>query len=378
MITETGLSPPFSQNPRLDISALARVFNTYTNSYKFLFFQALLAHLKEKDFPDSEVEIRLRDLAIEMAVLAWYPSSYFRLTFGSQDQICKLLRDVAHNKENSISNGKLNKQLREEIGGRYEKLELDRILLRYVQYAFLKPFFEEETLRAEGARYERIVKDLSSHENRLSIPLYRFRGGDSSTIYVPREWMQYLSTHYSIVEGWAKYEWAKFLQRRNPNVPAIIEKLEPPKTRGPLGMQTKFWDQIIQRKTIMCIYSQQPLIAGEFELDHFIPWSFVAHDELWNLVPVKKDANRSKGNKLPADQYLMPMIQLHFLALTESKIFMGERNWHSIVESHLLALKLDYTSLLYKHRLTPAYKAILTPLMAIAKQIGFSDNWKFK
>ena len=34
-------------------------------------------------------------------------------------------------------------------------------------------------------------------------------------------------------------------------------------------------------------------------MDHFIPWSFVMNDELWNLMPMDSSLNSSKSNKLP-------------------------------------------------------------------------------
>lgn len=34
-------------------------------------------------------------------------------------------------------------------------------------------------------------------------------------------------------------------------------------------------------------------------MDHFVPWSYVANDELWNLIPMEKSLNSSKNNKLP-------------------------------------------------------------------------------
>lgn len=34
-------------------------------------------------------------------------------------------------------------------------------------------------------------------------------------------------------------------------------------------------------------------------MDHFIPWSYVAHDEMWNLIPSNASVNRSKSNNLP-------------------------------------------------------------------------------
>jgi hypothetical protein len=34
-------------------------------------------------------------------------------------------------------------------------------------------------------------------------------------------------------------------------------------------------------------------------VDHFIPWSFVMNDELWNLMPMDSSLNSSKSNRLP-------------------------------------------------------------------------------
>ena len=34
-------------------------------------------------------------------------------------------------------------------------------------------------------------------------------------------------------------------------------------------------------------------------MDHFIPWSFVMNDELWNLMPMDPSLNGAKSNHLP-------------------------------------------------------------------------------
>ena len=38
---------------------------------------------------------------------------------------------------------------------------------------------------------------------------------------------------------------------------------------------------------------------NNFAIDHFIPYSFLAHDLIWNLIPIDKTFNSSKSNKLP-------------------------------------------------------------------------------
>ena len=59
----------------------------------------------------------------------------------------------------------------------------------------------------------------------------------------------------------------------------------------------KLWEIILQRETILDIYTNKP-IESEYDIDHFIPWSFVMNDELWNLIPMDSSLNSSKSNRL--------------------------------------------------------------------------------
>ena len=40
-------------------------------------------------------------------------------------------------------------------------------------------------------------------------------------------------------------------------------------------------------------------VLKQYDVDHFIPWSFVMNDELWNLMPMDSSLNSSKSNRLP-------------------------------------------------------------------------------
>ncbi|MBK5968358.1 MULTISPECIES: HNH endonuclease domain-containing protein [Thiorhodovibrio] len=48
---------------------------------------------------------------------------------------------------------------------------------------------------------------------------------------------------------------------------------------------------------------------------HHLPWSFVVHDQLWNLIPVPPSVNSAKSNRLPAADYLEPFTRLQHQAL---------------------------------------------------------------
>ena len=47
------------------------------------------------------------------------------------------------------------------------------------------------------------------------------------------------------------------------------------------------------------VFTGQPVKKKKYDIDHFIPWSFVMNDELWNLMPMDASLNSSKSNRLP-------------------------------------------------------------------------------
>ena len=53
-----------------------------------------------------------------------------------------------------------------------------------------------------------------------------------------------------------------------------------------------------------------------FSLDHFLPWRFVAHDLLWNIIPAPGDVNSTKSDNLPnIELYFNSFARLQYEAL---------------------------------------------------------------
>lgn len=50
---------------------------------------------------------------------------------------------------------------------------------------------------------------------------------------------------------------------------------------------------------VKCIYTGKILNTGEYAVEHFIPYQFVAHDLMWNLIPADSSFNSRKSDKLP-------------------------------------------------------------------------------
>jgi hypothetical protein len=113
-------------------------------------------------------------------------------------------------------------------------------------------------------------------------------------------------------------------------------------------------------------------------LDHYLPWSFVAHDQLWNLIPTFPEVNSSKSNYLPDEKCFDKFVNLQHLGLSISQEIMGNKKWINYVEAYLADLKIDdKNDLLDLHILKAAYESTLSPLISIAIRQGFA-RWYYR
>ncbi|MBO5987130.1 MAG: HNH endonuclease [Lachnospiraceae bacterium] len=129
-------------------------------------------------------------------------------------------------------------------------------------------------------------------------------------------WIEMIQNHTVTILGWIQYEKMKWLQNNNPEVPGLVYKLAPmdEKMRR-LGNVRRLWEGILDVSEVRDIFTGQVVVPKKYDVDHFIPWSFVMNDELWNLMPMDSSLNSSKSNNLPkwtpffarfaANQYLL-------------------------------------------------------------------------
>ena len=86
----------------------------------------------------------------------------------------------------------------------------------------------------------------------------------------------------------------------NPEVPGLVYKLSPMNVDArKLKNVRELWECILEQRQIIDIFTGNPVIKRKYDIDHFIPRSFVMNDELWNLMPMDSNLNSSKNNKLP-------------------------------------------------------------------------------
>jgi 5-methylcytosine-specific restriction endonuclease McrA len=108
----------------------------------------------------------------------------------------------------------------------------------------------------------------------------------------------------------ATYFWARYLSSLNAT-PHIVEKLEP--LRSNRSSLVKYSRVLMGFGECECFYCGVTLSASNISpsVDHFIPWTFVYEDRLWNLVLSCNRCNASKSDGLPTEELLERLIHLN-------------------------------------------------------------------
>jgi hypothetical protein len=295
----------------LAIDKLNSCFDDKTNSYKFYWLTAILDELN-----CGHLRIAHTDLALRMISQAWYPLDYYKLSFGKRDSFVKMSKIISS--AMTVDQRPGAPSLFEQLSSHSDpfvtaalKKELLE-LLRWVRYRFIRPFFSEQ-LKGLGDGYVNAVTRKLANENPGTAP-YHF---ETNHIIIDKVWAQYLVRHQYMLRGFTKYHLLNFLQRNNPNVIGLSEKLEAPLIRK-LTSAKAFWLKVMEHTEIKCIYTGASLDKNNLSMDHFIPWSYIAHDQIWNIIPTTRSLNSLKGNALPElESCFEPFCSLQYKALTE-------------------------------------------------------------
>lgn len=339
-------------SPFLSVNKLSSVFASTSASYKFYWFLAILELVEE-----GNTYIGKQRLFSRMISNSWYTVNYFHVSFGKQDLIQDAVKTIL-----TIENLRVNEN-RNTINAILEntqKIETIKILNHFdknVPHWFVSSWFS-------GNRNE--IYSLSQDFGHGC--LYRL-GKDY--IEINPIWVSYLQSNSKILKDFCFWNLSLFLQKRNPNVPDIPNKISKKIARNSLVKQTnQYWKIVFNELgAVDCIFTNNRLIFDEkkYALDHFVPHAFVSHDLIWNLIPIDKTFNASKGDKLPS-------VQQHF-----DKFYNLQKTAYEIVVSHNSKNKYleDYLSIFPDLEGKNGFdylrfKETIQPLITTASNNGFS------
>lgn len=345
----------------LSTKAMNRVFCDTVATYKYYWLLSLL----DMHVLGQMDEMPALKVAARMVAYAWYPIEYFKLSFGRLDSMSAIISEVAKltgitvddkldDKTNLINEAiDLNRQVRNKV----------KILLYNVPFRFQYPWI--------ATRNDKEMKYRSqSFENDC---LYSLSGtGVNLMIKINPKWHDYLITNYQILRDFSLWNLSVFLQSKNPNVPNVASKLIRPEKRESLAHQTRFWNIVIQRGgPIQCIYTGKRLGIKEFQLDHFMPWSFVSHDQNWNLIPANGSINSSKSNRIPdLQQYLPKMASIQHKALS-LYIPLSKQNDAILNDYFALGCSPQELVQMSNEKFLETYYKTFSPLSQMALNMGF-------
>lgn len=110
------------------------------------------------------------------------------------------------------------------------------------------------------------------------------------------------------------YSWAKFLEQVNDGnvLIGLLDKLElATPQRSDLSIYREILYKEFQENN--CFYCGKKL-GNVVHVDHFIPWSYVKDDKLWNFVLSCPTCNTRKNNKIPSKNFLIKIQKRNHIA----------------------------------------------------------------
>ena len=302
----------------LDLEGFSNMMKNPSYCYKFYWLEAIVNLISE-----GVVSTTFNDIIDEMIANAWYSVVEFHIHLsgvvagdvrdGLERAVIKL-HDLS-NLSSNASKLEIKNAIKE-----YDK-ELNKVksqLTNMVPYRALAGFFikSDEIVNWDSIpRLVAYIQDFDKKTARLPYVLGT-SPGLKKEVFFNLSWMKMIQDNTVPILGWIQYEKVKWLQNNNPEVPGLVYKLAPLNDKmRKLSKVRDLWTAVMTTNPIHDVFNDSVLDINEYDVDHFVPWSFVMNDELWNLMPMDSSLNSSKSNKLPkwdpffrrfaANQFLM-------------------------------------------------------------------------
>ncbi len=327
------------------------------------------------------MNLTYEELIDKMIADAWYMVTEYHLSLGPKDTLQAVIERM-NSKNPELKSSAKEAEIIDYLADSDDKeiISKKRTLTYNVPYRLQAPFLSE----IKGKAWDISASDLADKINQGERLIYYFEGinGLSSRIVINEDWAEYIRKNREILLGWIEYHMIHYLQKRNPSVPGIADKLYPPQERK-LDKVKKYWKLVLSVTPIREIYNDQLLVDSDISIDHFVPWSYVAHDEFWNLIPTTRRINSSKSNSLPNwDVYFPKLAKFEYnsykLIWTNNTI---HKEFDKCAKEHLNNIDIQqriYGEGLSFEEFAKRLKTVIGPAYNAARECGFDWNWKYK
>lgn len=288
----------------LDIEGFSYMMKDPSYCYKFYWLEAIVQLIAE-----NKKSATYDEIINEMIANAWYSVVEFHIHLSGiwknglvKDNLEKAVLKLHGLSQLSNSASKL--EIKNEIRRFDKELHTEKMYLtQNVPYKALSGFAnrgpERININSSAGRMMAYYNRLSSIQGPLPY-IFGDENGLRRMIFFQDSWIKLIQDNTVSILGWIQYEKVRWLQNNNPEIPGLVYKLAPldEKLRK-LSYVRKLWDGILDMTSIPDVFGDKLIDKRQYAVDHFIPWSFVMNDELWNLIPIDVSLNSCKSNKLP-------------------------------------------------------------------------------
>ncbi|MCR5666234.1 MAG: HNH endonuclease [Eubacterium sp.] len=269
--------------------------------YKFYWLEAIVKLISR-----DVVKTSFNDIIDEMICNAWYTVLEFHVhlsgfLLGEPRDALELavikLQELSGLRADADAESIRNEIRKYDI----ELREYKNRLTRNVPYRALSGFFDNAKQNVDWGRTGALIKYAQLLNQSTPLPyVFGETTGLKREVTFSDEWISLIKDNTVSILGWIQFEKVKWLQSNNPEVPSLVYKLAPMDEKmRKLNHVRALWELILEQRQIIDVFKNTPIEKGKYDIDHFIPWSFVMNDELWNLMPMDSSLNSSKSNKLP-------------------------------------------------------------------------------
>ncbi len=285
----------------LDVEGFSLMMKNPSYCYKFYWLEAIVKLISE-----NIMEATFEQVIDEMIVNAWYSVREFHIHLsGIQNGEIRDGLERAVLRLTELSNLSANASKPEILSSianyTAELRPFKEQLTNMVPYRALAGFFQRTSDRIHWGSVSHMVAYIEHINKTILLPYTLGKSPKlKREVYFNPIWARMIQDNTVSILGWIQYEKTKWLQMNNPEVPGLVYKLTPlDEKMRKLNHVRRLWEGILNVQPVFDIFTGDAIKKRSYDVDHFIPWSFVMNDELWNLMPMDSSLNASKSNHLP-------------------------------------------------------------------------------
>jgi len=263
-----------------------------SNTYKFALAKFLLDYSRSKKVI-TDYQISYREIATKFLEYYWF-------------QECKYKFKQDFNKDKMPVVIRLIQKYcgTEYIPETYEKYFKDR---KDIQEKLISEI-EMQCFKDVIPRFQPSGEDtFYSHFHQVSGSGRKFTPPASDKRYITLKYkaLSFFKEEYEVLSKVLILEWAKFLEKTN-FTPRLISKIE--LMKDPKRNSLNKYKKVLLEMESQCFYCGTSLENTQIHIDHFIPWSYIYEDEIWNLVQACSSCNLVKSDSLAPKQCIQKII----------------------------------------------------------------------